>query len=145
MVLKMQQQGRTRDGNEEPDATYSSRTKLPIDMPPQLRPAIRLPFIRLPFIRLPPSDSRRLRLERSRFELLTHMGLGPVLTNEPCRPRVMAVSRPPAFMMEESQPARSAAAMWRLETRRRRAQLDSRETERGIPVVCDESAKSGFN
>jgi hypothetical protein len=58
--------------------TYSSLTKLPKDMPPQLMP---------PPIRLPARDSLLLRFALSpRLELFIDMGLGPALTKESRRP-----------------------------------------------------------
>lgn len=59
--------------------TYSSRTKLPKDMPPQLMPPMRLPA----------RDSLRFRFTLSRLGLLTEMGFGPALTNESPRGRPM--------------------------------------------------------
>lgn len=73
------------DGREEKKntrarrLTYSSRTKLPKDMPPQLMPPMTLPA----------RDSLRARLTLSRLELFTEMGFGPALTNESPRGRPM--------------------------------------------------------
>lgn len=58
--------------------TYSSRMKLPTEMPPQLMPAIKLPA----------ALSRRLRFTWSRLGLAMEMGLAPALTNESCRVRL---------------------------------------------------------
>lgn len=64
------------------ESTYSSRIKLPKDMPPQL----------VPFMREPARLSRRWRLIWSRFALFMEMGLGPALTKESWRLRPMAAS-----------------------------------------------------
>lgn len=70
--------------------THSSRTKLPKDMPPQL----------MPFMRLPARDSLRFRFTFSRFWLFMEIGLGPVLTNESWRGRLIeASSAAPELMM----------------------------------------------
>lgn len=84
-----------KNKDKQKKSTYSSRTKLPKDMPPQLMPPIRLPA----------SDSLRLRLTLSRFWLLTEMGLGPALTKESWRERpkaapVVMVSRASAQLDE---------------------------------------------
>lgn len=63
--------------------TYSSRMKLPTEMPPQLMPPIMLPA----------RDSRRARLAWSRLGLIMEMGFAPALTKESLRLRPMAESR----------------------------------------------------
>jgi hypothetical protein len=63
--------------------THSSRTKLPKDMAPQLMPPIRLPA----------RDSRRFRFTFSWFWLFVEIGLGPVLTKESWRGRLIDESR----------------------------------------------------
>lgn len=74
-------------------ATYSSLTKLPKDMPPQLTPPMRLSA----------SDSLRFLLTLSQFWLFMVMGLGPALTKESCRPWSMAeASRAPVGMLARS-------------------------------------------
>lgn len=87
--------------------TYSSRTKLPKDMPPQLMPPMRLPA----------RDSLRLRLTLSRFWLFIEIGLGPALTNESCRlrPKEEASSEGPVVMstMFDSYRLSSASAIVR--------------------------------
>lgn len=62
--------------------TYSSRTKLPTDIPPQLFP-----------IRLPARLSLRWRLAWSRLGLFMEMGFAPALTKESLRARPAAESR----------------------------------------------------
>lgn len=98
-------------------ATYSSRTKLPNDMPPQLMPPIRLPA----------RDSLRLRLTLSRFWLLllTEMGLGPVLTKESCRERPMG---PVVISMSGGSQSTKSASSRRRESR---SAADKRESRAG--------------
>lgn len=74
--------GATRGKKAGFSGTYSSRMKLPRDMPPQLAPAMRLPA------RL----SRLWRLALSRLALFMEMGFGPALTKESWRLRPMAES-----------------------------------------------------
>lgn len=62
------------------DKTYSSRMKLPTEIPPQLIPPIILPA------RL----SRRARFACSRFGFAMEMGFAPALTNESWRLRPVA-------------------------------------------------------
>ena len=88
-----QQRGKRKREHLRWGRTYSSRIKLPTEIPPQLMPPIMLPA------RL----SLRARLAWSRFGLIMEMGLGPALTNESLRLRLMAESRFGPVVMSTSE------------------------------------------
>lgn len=87
-----------KEGRKEAEGlTYSSRMKLPTEIPPQLMPPIRLPAMRLPA-----SDSRLGRLPWSRLGFCMFMEMGFAPTKESCRLRPMAESKGPVVMVAGS-------------------------------------------
>jgi hypothetical protein len=101
--------------------TYSSRMKLPTEMPPQL----------IPFIWLPAMLSRRARLP-SRLGFAVEIGRGPALTNESWRLR-------PSALMAASKPL----AMSTSEGLLRSSQSEKREVSWASMTRADEGRDSG--